>query len=145
MHHIAILSKKPDYIKMILEGKKTIESRWYVNKIAPYNKISAGDVLYLKRSGGMVEGKALVSKVIQFDNLDTKTVKEIYKKYGKEIFPDLNEDNIDKYVEGKAKKNYCILIFLKNPKKLKHFQIDKTGFGNACAWMCVGDIKKVIG
>ena len=42
-----------------------------------------------------------------------------------------------------AERRYCILIFLKNPRRVEPFEIDKTGYGNACAWMCVGDVERV--
>jgi len=40
-------------------------------------------------------------------------------------------------------KNYCILIFLKNPIGIKPFEIDKTGFGAMSAWIIAKNISKV--
>lgn len=39
-------------------------------------------------------------------------------------------------------KKYCLLIFLKNPKEIKPFNISKKGFGMMSAWLCVDDINK---
>lgn len=35
---------------MVLNGKKTIESRWSMHKIAPYDKENIGDLILLKET-----------------------------------------------------------------------------------------------
>jgi hypothetical protein len=63
----------------------------------------------------------------------------ILKKYGKAIgFKTLE------YTKYYDKKKYCILTFLENVQEIKPFDIDKTGFGNACAWITIKDVKKII-
>lgn len=145
MEHIAILTKKYNYIEAILEGKKTIESRWYVNKIAPWNKIKKDQTVYLKNSGGSVIAKAEVKKVLQFENLTPKLVMEIYKRYGNKISPNSSFEEFKKWSESdEAKsKKHCILIFLKKLTSVKPFQVSKKGFGNACAWMCVENVENL--
>ncbi len=124
MDHVAIMNKSfGDLIAKILSGKKKIESRWSKNKSAPWGKVHPNDVIYFKQSGGLVLAKAEVEKVIGIENLDQKAVAWIANKYG------LKEE------WGKDKK-YCTLIFLRNPKKVIPFKIDKSGFGSAAAWMC---------
>ncbi|KKQ35404.1 MAG: hypothetical protein US51_C0006G0001, partial [Microgenomates group bacterium GW2011_GWA2_37_6] len=54
MKHLAIF--KGDGAEKILTGKKTIESRFSKNKIAPYGVVSAGDLVYMKLSGGAIIG-----------------------------------------------------------------------------------------
>lgn len=122
MDHVAIMNSKIASIDDILSGKKTIESRWSKNKVAPWGKVHPNDVIYFKRSGGNVFAKADVEKVICIENLDQKAVRWIAKEYG------LKEE------WGKNKK-YCTLIFLKNPEKVKPFKINKSGFGSAAAWL----------
>lgn len=134
MHHLAILSKKPNFLDLILKRKKTIESRWYQTKRTPYNKIKPGDIIFFKESGQPVTARAEVSKVLQFDLKQTK-VKDILNKYGKQIC--INS------TKGLKEKNYCILIFLKQPSKIKPFNIDKSGFGNMSAWITIKNIKEL--
>lgn len=148
MDHVAILRKsnikKSDNLFLdIMQKKKTIESRWYVNKIAPWNNISAGDKVYLKESGEKVKGVATVSKVKQYENLNYSTVTEIIEKYGKQIAPHTSKDEFYNWAKSKEFKRYCILIFLENPMLIKEFEINKKGFGISSAWLCVGDINKV--
>jgi hypothetical protein len=36
-----------------------------------------------------------------------------------------------------------LLIFLSNPKEVKSFEIDKSGFGSRAAWLTVDNLNKV--
>jgi hypothetical protein len=120
-------------------GEKTIESRWYQNKIAPWGKIKKEDTVYLKNSGELVTAQAKVSKVLQFTFENITEVKDIVRKYGQKICL-LNSDpkTWDKLPR------YCILIFLEKAKYLKTpFQINKKGFGSAAAWICIENIAKI--
>lgn len=148
MDHVAILRKSnfkqgDNILRDILSGRKTIESRWYVNKIAPWDKICAGDAVYFKESGCPVTAKAQVSKVLQYDNLDKAKALEIITKYGKQIAPNLLEEEFFLWAQNHSDKKYCILIFLEDVQKIAPFNINKSGFGSACAWLAVGNIDKL--
>ena len=65
-HHLAILA--PGWIEPILDGSKTIESRFTKVRCAPYGKIHADDLVYMKESGGPVKGQFTVAEVETFDN-----------------------------------------------------------------------------
>ena len=148
MDHIAILrkskiSKGDNLLQDILEGRKTVESRWYVNKVSPWNKIKSGDVVYFKESGGPVTVRASVEKVIQYEDLNEITIKNIISKYGKYIAPHTTPDDFLLWGRKQNKKRYCILIFLENAVKIEPFDIDKTSYGISSAWLAVGDISKV--
>lgn len=148
MHHIAILKKScvkkgDSLLADILEGKKTVESRWYINKVAPWNQIKAGDEVYFKESGSSIKVKTVVSKVTQYENLDPVKIKKIINEYGSKIAPSSTQKELDIWSQGLNKKRYCILIFLANIEKVEPFEIDKTGFGSACAWMATQDINRL--
>ena len=148
MDHVAILrkaniSKGDNLLKDILEGKKTIESRWYVNRISPWDKIKRGDTVFLKESGSPVTAKADVAKVLQIENLNNRTTKEIIKKYGKGISPYTSFEQWSSWISKQTKKRYCILIFLRAVEKVAPFNINKTGCGVSSAWLAVGSINKV--
>ena len=66
-HHLAILY--PVWIELILDGSKTIESRFSKVRCAPFGKVSTGDTVYLKVSGGPVKGHFTVADVTTFENL----------------------------------------------------------------------------
>lgn len=125
----------------ILNRRKTIESRWYKYRHTPWGEITKGDIVYFKNSGEQVTIKADVEKVISYENLNPKKVKEILDKYGND--DGIEKDKTNEFFELFKNKNYCLLIFLKNPEKIKPFEIDKTGFGMMSAWMIVKNINKI--
>ncbi len=140
MEHLAIMKKSWGLLPKILNGDKKIESRWYMAKFAPWNKIKPNDIIYFKNSGEPVTVKAEVEKVLQFEDYDDKQLKDILERYGEGI---CFNDPLSEVLEWAEKRKYCILIFLKNPQKIEPFGINKKGFGNACAWICTDNINKI--
>ncbi|HEY1041594.1 MAG TPA: hypothetical protein VGE63_02620 [Candidatus Paceibacterota bacterium] len=138
MHHVAIMTKSWGLIPKILNGQKTIESRWYQTKRTPWNNVQVGDTVYFKNSGERVAAQATVAKVLQFEIADLATARAIIKTYGKDICL----VNTDPAAWSRLPK-YCILIFLSNPKSIKTFSIDKTGFGAGAAWITVKNISSI--
>jgi len=138
LQHIAILNKSWKFLELILSGKKTIESRWYKTKKTPYGQIHSGDTIYFKNSGEPVAAKVEVKKVLEFSNLNPAMVDEILKIYGNAI--GIRKEKIPMFRKLFKDKKYCALIFLKDPQGIKPFNIDKKGYGNMAAWMCVNDV-----
>ena len=85
-HHLAILTQP--WLDLILEGKKTIESRFTKIRCAPYGKIDTGDVVYLKESGGPVKGQFTVCEVETYTDLTSEMRHEINRRYHRHIFVD---------------------------------------------------------
>lgn len=141
MDHVAIMTKSLGFIPKILSGEKKIESRWYLSRKPPWNRIKRGDVVYFKNSGEPVTIKAQVAKVIQFDGLNQQKVRKILKDYGGKGGIALN--NLSSSFTNFRSKKYCVLVFLKNPKEVKPFNIDKAGFGISSAWVCVENINSI--
>lgn len=102
--HLAIF--KGDGAEKILQGKKTIESRFSKAKISPFGVISSKDLVYIKPSGKDLIGQFEVKKVIFFDGLTPEDVLEIKNKYGKMINAD------ESYWKGKSASKYATLIFI---------------------------------
>lgn len=108
----------------IISGEKTIESRFYNSRRAPWGKIKAGDRVFFKNSGEPVTVLASVSKVLfNAPNLED---------YKKEIC-----------LDPLPNKNFSILIFLTKVHKTKPFEVNKKGFGTMSAWLIVDDIDKI--
>ncbi len=142
MDHIAIMKKSWGLTEKILSGKKKVESRWYKFKHAPWDKIKKNETIYFKDSGEPITIKAKVEKVIQIPNLTKNKVNEILLRYGEN--DGLTQDQLPKFFEIFKDKRYCMLIFLKNPQKIKLFTINKKGYGIMSAWISVDNIKKII-
>ena len=83
-YHLAILA--PGWIELILNGSKTIESRFAKVKCAPYGKINTGDVVYLKESGGPVKGQFTAAEVETFKLWRMHDLSSIFAKYRSQIF-----------------------------------------------------------
>ncbi len=141
MEHVAIMRKSWGLTQKILNGQKKIESRWYSVKYKPWDCIEKGEAVYFKDSGEPIRLKAKVDKVMQFASLTPERVKEILDEYGDD--DGLEKEKISEFFDKFKNKKYCVLIFLKNPQRVKPFQINKTGFGAMSSWITVDDISKI--
>jgi len=77
--HLAIFIEP--YLHLTLYGIKQFESRFSAKKIAPYGKVSAQDVIFLKKSGGSIVGECRVESVWFYDlNLTSLTdIRHLYQ------------------------------------------------------------------
>jgi len=107
--HIAIFIG--DAIEKILSGKKTMESRFSLHKITPYEEVAKDDLIFLKPSGGDILGKVLVDNVLYYDNLRPESIAILRKEYSQELSVD------DDFWQRKAKSHFATLIFLKKPER----------------------------
>lgn len=121
MHHVAIMSKQLGMIPKILSGEKTIESRWYQTRRAPWGRAEIGDVIFFKNAGEPVTAQAEISEVLQFEIQTPADGEAIIKKYGKQIC-----------ITSARSAKYCILLRLNNPKPVKSFKINNKG---RSAWL----------
>jgi ASC-1-like (ASCH) protein len=125
----------------ILSGDKTIESRWYKNRYAPWGKVAVDDIVYFKNSGEAAKVRAKVGGVLQFEDLTESKVREILEKYGEE--DGLEADELALYFERFKRKRYCILIFLKNVEEVPPFEVNKQGFGAMAAWLTADSLEAI--
>lgn len=113
-HHLAILM--PVWIELILDGSKTIESRFTKIRCAPFRKVHAGDTVYMKESGGLVKGMFTVAKVETFENLTHAQIGDLFKEYREQIFSSLSASMHhppEKWLTAK----HATLIHVENPVK----------------------------
>ena len=109
-YHLAIL-KKP-YLDAILDGRKTIESRFYQTRHKWLPQVGAGDKLFLKVSSGPVMATATISSVRHFDNLNVRQITELKKQYNQQIAGD------DQYWAEKISSRFGILVWLKDVRPI---------------------------
>jgi len=79
--HLAVMVEP--FLSYMLEGRKTIESRFSVKRTAPFNRIHPGDVILLKKAGGPVVAICL-ARDTWFYRLDPdswRTIKEDFASY----------------------------------------------------------------
>lgn len=139
MDHVAIMSPDWKLISKILSGEKTIESRWYVTRRAPWKVVKKGDRVYFKDSGKPVTAQADVVDARFYSLESLADAKRIIREHGKEIC--LINSHPDTW---KSVPRYCILIRLKHPKRVATpFHVNKRGFGSASAWISVPRISDI--
>jgi hypothetical protein len=141
MEHVAIMKKSWGLTRKILSGGKRLESRWYKVRYPPWDRIKQGETVYFKDSGEHVSIRTEVDKVMQFSGLTPEKVMEILEKHGKN--DGIEKERIPEYFELFKKKKYCILVFLKNPKRIRPFGIRKSGFGAMSSWICTEDVGRI--
>jgi len=141
MDHIAIMQKSWEFTEKIATGQKTIESRWYNVRYAPWGRILPGDSIYFKNTGEPIIIKAEVEKVLNLSNLTPEKVQTIPEDYSKEL--GLDEPDILRFFEMFKHKRYCVLIYLKDAQHIQPFEINKQGFGTMSSWLSVESIAKI--
>ena len=141
MKHIAIMNPKWQMLKKVENGEKTIESRWYSRRFAPWGNIEIGDTIYFKGNYKVISLKAEVSEVKQIDNLTPEIVKQILNEYHQQL--GIDSVQIEHYYQMFKEKKYCILIYIANPKHIKPFILNRAGLGYMTSWICFRSLKDI--
>jgi hypothetical protein len=77
--HLAVFVEP--FLQFVVEGTKTVESRFSVNRCAPYGAVRAGDLLLMKRSAGPIVAVAEVTQVWYYE-LDSDAWDTIRTRFG---------------------------------------------------------------
>lgn len=116
-YHLVIL-KKP-YLKVILAGRKRIESRFMRAKCGPFGQVRPGDKLFLKESAGPVCAVATVAAVKNFENLTPKRIIELKERYNHDIGGD------DEYWQSKMDCRFGCLVWVEDVRAVEPVRIRK--------------------
>lgn len=78
--HLAVFHEP--YLGYILDGKKTVESRFSINRISPFGRVSDSDIVLLKRASGPICGACTISRVWNYDltEIDIDFIKQRFSK-----------------------------------------------------------------
>lgn len=121
--HLAILVEP--YLQFILEGQKTVESRFATRRFAPYNRVNKGDIVLLKRSSGPIVGICQVTYV-WFYELEPESWQMIQEKFAAAICP--KDDN---FWQERQKASYATLMRIQNVRPItpiKFVKRDRRGW-----------------
>jgi predicted transcriptional regulator len=111
-HHLAIVTQP--YLALILQGSKTIESRFTKVKCAPFGVVDAGDVVLLKLPGGPVVGEFTVGHVDLFHDLTSAAVRRIARKYAQQLCWD------EEFLNRKLTARYATLLHIATVRAYEH-------------------------
>lgn len=127
------MKKSWGLLPKILSGHKTIESRWYQRRVAPWDRVHTGDTVYFKDAGEPVTVRARVKDVLQFVDLTPQRVHDLLLRYG--AADGLAAADLPTYEVLFRDKRYCILVFLEYAEPVSPFAVDKRGYGAMAAWL----------
>lgn len=117
--HLAIF--REPYLSLLLSREKTLESRFSKNRIGPFNRVRKGDLVVVKKSGGLVVGFFVAGEVKYFDNVDRRLLKEIELAHGEAICSSYDSNFwLDREVS-----NYISLVEVREIMEVVPFRIDK--------------------
>jgi hypothetical protein len=123
--HLAIFNEP--FLNLMYIYKKTIESRFSINNVVPFNRIAAGDIVLVKRSGGNVEAIFVADNIRFFRNLTLDKVTELEKEYGGKIGWNVDPE----FLSNKSGAMYLTLIGISHLTKITPISTekkDKTGW-----------------
>ena len=112
--HIAVMAEP--FLTCVFAGQKTVESRFSINKVAPFNKVRAGDLILMK--AGPIVG-CFKADWVQYFDVSVTPIAVIKAKYGTAICGD------DNFWQSKQDKRYVTLIGIKNVQRLAPTAITK--------------------
>jgi hypothetical protein len=116
--HLAVL--KEPYLTLLVEKKKTIESRFSVNNIAPHGRVTAGDVLLLKKSGGTISNVVEVGKVREFTINSRSDLIEIKERFRDSLCIE------DSFWKEKSRSKYATLMEVVDVQGIDPIRLIKT-------------------
>lgn len=116
--HLAILSEP--FLGALLDGRKTIESRFSSRRIAPWKAVKKGDIILVASRGSVVHGFVRVERV-QYYELSEPVLQSLREKYSHEIAADLVTD----FWESRSDKNYCTLVWISKYEKVSDVKFSK--------------------
>lgn len=134
--HVAILRR--EYIDLVLEGTKTIESRLSRVRGPAFGRVHAGDTVYIKQSSGPFRAKATASRVLHLVMASPDDVEDVRVKFGDAIGGSME------YWRSKAQSRYCTLVWLADVTPVFRTPPYRRwrGFGPRAAWI-VGPMRPV--
>lgn len=82
--HLAVMTGH--YLDRLLDGTKTIESRFTRHRVAPFGQVHEGDIIFFKPSAGPITAVGLAGTVQHLD-LGIIPLQQIADKFGQAIAP----------------------------------------------------------
>jgi hypothetical protein len=128
--HLAVFVEP--YLSFVLEGKKTIDSRFSVHRHAPFEQVRKGDLLVLKQSSGPICGVCRVSHAWYY-RLDPTTWCEI-ERYASALCMD---DSV--FWAKKREASFATLIHLEDVIRIPEIAINKV---DPRSWVVLKDVKR---
>jgi hypothetical protein len=128
--HLAVFIEP--YLRFVLEGKKTIESRFSVHRHAPFEQVRKGDLVVLKQSSGPICGVCRVSHAWYY-HLDPTSWSEI-EQFATALCMDDSE-----FWAKKRGASFATLIRIEDVVRIPEFSISKI---DPRGWVVLKDVQR---
>ena len=115
--HLAVCVEP--YLSFMLNGKKTVESRFSSVRCSPFRKVSKGDVILLKKAGGPVVGLCRVEGA-WFYELDPDTFNDIRRDFSQAICPDGPD-----FWRSREHASFATLLSISDVERIVPFSVEK--------------------
>jgi len=127
--HLAVFVQA--YLGFVLEGKKTIDSRFGVNRNSPFQQVKNGDLLILKESSGPICGVCVISHAWYY-HLNPASWSEI-EKYASALCMDDSH-----FWVKKRSACFATLMRLENVIRLRDISVQKL---DPRGWVVLKNVK----
>lgn len=115
--HLAVFNQP--YLDFVLEGRKTVESRFSAVRCPPYQRVKTGDVLLLKPAGGPIVGLCLVQHV-WFYTLNRSSWHEVRRTFARELCAQDPE-----FWKARAHAQFATLMRVTKPTTIRAVECEK--------------------
>lgn len=102
--HLAVV--RPEYLDLIVSGRKTIESRLTRTRREPFGRVRAGDRVYFKAVGGPVRCVAVARRVMYVEGLSPGRVEALRARFNRRVL------GTRAYWSGRRQARYATLVWL---------------------------------
>ncbi|MGD1699067.1 ASCH domain-containing protein [Dapis sp. BLCC M229] len=116
--HIAVM--RNPYLRFVLDGSKTVESRLSKTRIDPYKKAITGDFILFKQSGGPIVAIAKIVNCWYYENLDYTDILWLKAKFNSLVL------GSDDYWKKKHSAKYASFFQLSAVTKIQPIIIHKS-------------------
>lgn len=137
MLHLAVIH--PTYARLILEGRKTIESRLSRVRCIPYNHVAPGERIYFLARRANLIVTAIADNVVSLADLTPRDVSRLRRNFNTHIAADAA------YWHAKRHARYATLIWLHSPQRALYAPDDVHGRAPSyrSAWLTRPDSQDV--
>lgn len=125
--HLAVFVEP--YLRFLLEGQKTVESRFSIRAMPPYRRVDQGDIVLLKESGGPIVGAFTVAAV-WFYELDPASWRDLRRDFAEALCAQAG------FWEQRAAAAFATLIRVANVRHMPPIVVPKR---DRRAWVVLAD------
>lgn len=103
--HLAVMVEP--FLSFVLDGSKSIESRFSSVKVPPFQSVESGDVVLLKQAAGPIVAATLALDVWSFNCLTPRVREDLRARFGRDL-----RDDVDDFWGQREAMSYATLIRL---------------------------------